>query len=66
MYLTADKKFKLGAATAEVSFRGAGAHVIVDGDIAKLSAVFAAQQGLSGPTAAHGTTPSRQRVGDFL
>ena len=65
-YLSADKKFKLGDATAEVSFRGAGAHVIVDGDIANLTAVFAGQQGLSGPTAVHDTPLSKQRVTDFL
>jgi hypothetical protein len=65
-HLSADKKFKLGANDAEVSFRGDSAHVIVDGDIDKLMTVFAAQQDLSGQTAMHDTALSRARVTDFL
>ena len=46
-HMNADKKFVLGDGGGGVTFRGSVRHVLVEGDIAKLAVVFAAQTNLS-------------------
>ena len=65
-FVTADKTFGLADGGGGVTFRGGNRHVLVQGDIAKLVAVFAGQTNLAGNTTVHDTDESRARVTLFL